>query len=208
MAKKKLVINDFNRKLVNVLNAYDIATKGWNPFTNYYSPIKLLRELDDTGYGMVVSKRSDGKSFAFKVIIYLAWQFCDYSSVIIRRTAEQIKPADLSRDQFLKIYEMFPQFNKKNYDGVMYYKKQWRGYWIDSKTQKRKYDDGFCEYCAVSISENVKSNRDIDNLFLILFDEFMSRDGYLPDEFVKYANLLSSFKYLTLTFLFKTSIIS
>lgn len=157
-------------------------------FDGHYSPIEILEK--NTSYKMVISKRSDGKTFAFRLLIYYAWQKYNYTSVIVRRLSESIKKSMIEND-FSKIFLLFPEINYKKYDGINCYNGVQRGYWLDEKG-KKKYDTAFVEYLAVSTSETTKSSKDYQNLFMILFDEFCSRSKYLPDEFNLWCNLLST----------------
>lgn len=177
---------NYDIKVNNVMNG--IRKDLINPFKNHYNPCKIMKQ--GTSYSMIISKRTDGKSFAFRLLIYYAWQKFGYVSAYIRRMESEIKPSEIAKD-YDKIFEIFPQINFKKYDGINLYRGGFRGYWVDDKG-KRKYDKTFVEYCSINCAENIKSTKDIQNLFLIVFDEFMSRDRYLPNEFIRFSNLLST----------------
>ena len=157
-------------------------------FNGYYNPLDILEK--QTSYKMVISKRSDGKSFAFRLVLYYAFQKFNYTSVIIRRLDSMIKPS-LIKNDFTKIFEMFPNINFKKYDGISYYSGTFRGYWINEKN-KKEYDKPFVEYLSVNTMETTKSSKDYTDLYMILFDEFLSRDKYLTNEYILWNNLLAT----------------
>ena len=173
-------------KALQVINAVKKDTP--KVFDGHYSPVEIMGK--NTAYKMVVSKRSDGKTYAFRYLIYYAWQKYSYTSVIVRRLAESIKSTMVKND-FEKIFKNHPNINFKKYDGIGYYNGVQRGFWLDDKG-KKKYDVPFCEYLAVSNQETTKSSKDYVNLFMVLFDEICSRGGFLPDEFNAWCNLLST----------------
>ena len=157
-------------------------------FKDHYNPIDVMKK--NTSYKMVISKRTDGKSYAFKLLIYYAFQKFDYNSVIVRRLDSMIK-ANMVRHDFDVIFERYPAINYKNYDGIAYYMGGHRGYWLDEKG-KKSFDKPFIEYLSVNTYETTKSSKDYQNLYLILFDEIISRNKYIPDEFIMWCNLLST----------------
>lgn len=161
-----------------------------NCFKNHYNPTEILTK--NTSYKMIISKRSDGKTYAMRLVLYYAFQKYGFTSVIVRRLAESIKKSMIEHD-FDKIFLEHPEINFKKYDGVGYYNQSIRGFWFTDETQKKKkYDTPFVEYLSVSNSETTKSSKDYQNLFMVLFDEICSRSKYLPDEFNMWCNLLST----------------
>ena len=75
---------------------------------------------------------------------------------------------------------------------VYYYSKRWYFCRYDDETQKREVaDEPFAYAFSISNGEHDKSTS-YPNINTILFDEFITRGQYLPDEFVAYMNLLST----------------
>ena len=90
---------------------------------------------------------------------------------------------------FDKAFSIVP--NKKKYDGYQLKNGAFCGYWIREKN-KKEYDKPFCYTHSLSAQETQKGTKDIPNLLFIVFDEFMSRDVYLNNEFIVFVNALST----------------
>jgi len=186
-----------NTKDINLVKV-DNVIRGINKdckkaFKDHYNPCYILSKK--CSYNMVISRRSDGKTFAMRLLIYYAWQKYGYTSVILRRLAEMIK-AKYVRNDFTKIFELFPEINFKKYDGMNYFNGTIRGYW-ERDNNVKEYDKPFVEYLSLSNQETSKSSKDYNNLFMILFDEFLSRDKYLggssgDSEYMAFMNICST----------------
>lgn len=158
-------------------------------FRGYYSPIPILSKK--CSYSMSIGGRDDGKTTAWLIVIMYAWQEYGYASVWMRRMAEALKPQFMA-ELFEKAFSegLLPN-HKKKYDGIAYKSRTFYGYWLN-KDNKKIYDEPFCYTYALSVGENAKSAYDKKTLAFIVFDEFMSRDIYLGNEFVIFTNAIST----------------
>ena len=158
-------------------------------FDGHYSPVEVLKT--NTPYILSYGGRNIGKTFAWLIIIYALWQEKGYESCIIRRMADTLK-SDKAGHMFDKVFELGIVPNKKAYTGITFRQKKWCGYWEDEKG-KRTYDKPFCY--SFSLSSKIEMNKgvlDIKNLGVVFFDEALTADNYLDDEWNRFQNALST----------------
>lgn len=157
-------------------------------FKGFYNPKPLLNA--GSTVSMIVSKRADGKTYGMLAVIWFAFQFFDYPSVYMRRLSESLKPSAIGQ-LFDNILNNPNVPNPKGYDGVTYRSGAFRGYWLEDG-KKKTYDEPFCYTMSLNAGETSKGTKDIRNVFMVLFDEFLSRDRYLPNEFLLWNNAMST----------------
>ena len=159
----------------------------------YYS---LDRILDlDASYNMIFGERSNGKTYA--VLKYALEQYFEDGGEIgiIRRWQEDIK-ATRAQAMFAALVannEVF-KISKGEYTGIHYF--SGRFYLCnysdsDGKPVYNKETDLLGYVFALSDTEHNKSIS-FPNIKTILFDEFLTRGAYLPDEFVLFMNSVST----------------
>ena len=173
--------NDYNKRRNRVLEAIPKRL-----FKGHYNPLNILKK--GCTYSMIIALRNNGKSTAMLILILYAWQMFDYPSCWIRRLKESLTPKQIGR-MFDTAFKIVP--NKKKYDGYQYKSGTFCGYWEDEHGKKH-YDAPFCYTQSLSSQESQKGTKDIKNLLFIVFDEFMSRDYYLSNEFITFVNTLST----------------
>lgn len=155
-------------------------------FKGHYNPIPVLKK--GATYSMIIALRNNGKSTAMAILILYAWQYFNYPSCWIRRLRESLTARNIST-LFNTAFKIVP--NKKKYDGIIFKSGTFVGYWENEKG-KKKYDAPFCYTQSLSSQESQKGTKDIKDLMFIVFDEFMSREYYLTNEFVTFVNTLST----------------
>lgn len=161
----------------------------------YYDIEHLLRAVPDARYYVVYNGRQNGKTYSvlWKAILrtYLRKGRC---GVYIRRKKETFEQgggqkvfADLVRD------DRIAEESSGEWDGIQYYGSRWYLTRQDTENDdKRIRDKQPCCYAyALNNVENVKSLA-VSNVGVIVLDEFISKDYYLPDEWVLFCNLLST----------------
>lgn len=164
----------------------EISKPEW--FAGYYSPLDVCKS--NTPYIFSYGGRNIGKTYAWVMLMYATWQLKDKKSVYMRRMADSIK-ASKARDKFEKIFQSGVIPNVKKYDGILYRAGTWCGYWDESG--KKKLDEPFCyTYALASSIEMNKGVLDIDNLGIIFFDEALTADSYLADEWQRFQNAIST----------------
>ena len=168
----------------------------------YWSPSKIL----DTGadYMVVYGQRSNGKTTGVE-----GYSITDYISsgyknqlAIIRRWEEDYKGKN-GTQMFDAIntngwiddkgkHHTIKQDTKGMYNMILYYSQRWYFAKIDDNGKiEYKSEDPFAIGFSITSEEHYKSTS-YPNITNILFDEFITRSYYLPDEFVKFQNLLST----------------
>ncbi len=160
----------------------------------YYSLEDILKF--NATYNMIIGMRSNGKTFSC-----LEWILDDYlktghAGAIIRRYELEFK-----KDKGKQLYESFI-FNKKGnlieqktegkYNSYRYNGSSFTLCKRDSNGEIESYDvNPFAYIFALSQEEHYKSIT-YPTIYNILFDEFISRDGYLDSEFLHFQNILST----------------
>lgn len=160
----------------------------------YYSLNKILSK--NTQYKVIFGKRSNGKTYA--TLAYGIKQFFATGKEIayIRRNRE-----DMSGKNSLTLFSnhvengLIEKYSKGVWTDVYYYGRRWYmcRYDEDEKGNRQRITDEkpFCYGFVLSGMEHDKSTS-YPNVRTIIFDEFLSRTGYLPDEFILFMNCLST----------------
>lgn len=146
-------------------------------------------------YRMIYGERSNGKTY--QVMELFLWDAYHYHKqfAYIRRLDEQLKGVNAER--LLSAFEengSIAAMTNGEWDGLLYRSRRW--YWTRTEVINDKYvtttsDEPIGFAFALSQTMNTKgaSYRGVQN---IAFDEFIDRDGYLPDDFVLFMNVLST----------------
>lgn len=160
----------------------------------YYSLDKILKK--NTQYKVIFGKRSNGKTFAvldrglqqyFKKGVEMAY---------IRRNREDLQGKN-GATLFNNLVELglIAKYSKGVWTDVYYYGRRWYfcRYETDDKghTNRITDDKPFCFGFVLSGMEHDKSTS-YPRVKTIIFDEFLSRSSYLPDEFILFMNCLST----------------
>lgn len=161
------------------------------PIERYYS----RDAIDKTGaaYRLIIGQRSNGKTYSVLKTIIEQYFTEGKRSAYIRRYAEEIMPKNLqllfSQDSLLQLIK---ELSGGEYNGTFY---RANCFYMAHYDEDGKIDHKdtvpFCVTRSINTWETTKG-QDAGELHLICFDEFMTRSGYLSDEFVKFCNLLSS----------------
>ena len=159
----------------------------------FYTLDNILRENAD--YNIIYGERSNGKTTA--VLAYALKDHIEsgYTNqlAIIRRWEEDYKGKN-GQQMFEGIVALgwVKDWTKGKYNSIMYYSQRWYLVLYDEDGNKKKQaSEPFAIGFSITSEEHYKSTSYPD-ITTILFDEFMTRSYYLPDEFVKFQNLLST----------------
>lgn len=154
-------------------------------------------------FNLVIGKRSNGKTFDWKTDLLDGYsKDRKYRGVYIRRKDTEVLPKNIAplfelpefdaitNEPVKQISDYFDgEFNSYEYKNrafTLVFRDEETGEVIKRDTQP------FCFTCALATWENRKGV-DVGEVRSICFDEFMTREPYLRDEFVKFMNVLSSF---------------
>ena len=163
------------------------------PKDGFYHIENLINQVPDARYYVVYSLRSNGKSFSVLEYILKRYLNGQGQGAIIRRYDLDFKQrrggamfAPLVSEGLVEAY------SKGVYNGVMY---QAGEFYLIHKNEAgetdKKSPEPFCYGFALTAGEHDKSTG-YPEVTTIVFDEFISRDGYLTDEFVLLMNQIST----------------
>lgn len=166
----------------------------------YYSLKNIL--LRQALYYIIFGERSNGKTFAVLEYALIEHINSGYQSQlgIIRRWTEDFKGKN--GDEFFKGFihnkvhgNYISKLTEGKYNDVVYQSKRWylANIYIDEngKEQKEVNNEPFAIGFSINEGEHYKS-LSFPLVDIILFDEFITRERYLNDEFVRFQNLLST----------------
>ena len=156
----------------------------------YYRLDNLDKE--NATYSMAIGERSNGKTYAVleRILDNYLKSGLTNQGAIIRRWAEDIK-SYRGQVMFNALLQNGKLINTI-WTGIDYKSRAWWLYYDDEKLNKRIYDKTpFCYAFCLSEQEHEKSVS-YPNITTVLFDEFLTRKTYLPDEFILFMNVLST----------------
>lgn len=152
------------------------------------------QQIDKTGakYRIIVSERSDGKTYAVKLKSLETYHKTGKQLAYIRRWDEDItgRRASTLYDDIVSNGEIERITNGK-YNNVVYKSRMWYLAFVADNGQRTVDEKPFCYGFSISAMTHDKSTS-YPNVTTICFDEFIDRRGYLPDEFTLFSNVLST----------------
>jgi hypothetical protein len=156
----------------------------------FYSLDRIKKE--NAIYNIIYGERSNGKSYAVLNEILLRYCQLGEEGAIIRRWHEDFR-GKRGQSVFSPLVknDLVVKYTHGKWTGVYYYSGRWFLCREDKDGHLVKEDNPFCYAFALTDAEHDKSTS-YPNVTTVLFDEFLSRSGYLPDEFVLFMNTLST----------------
>ena len=161
--------------------------------SKYYS----FSKIDKTGatYRLIIGQRSNGKTYGACKKILEQYIKTGKPSVYIRRMEEMIRPMNIE-GLFNPHRAYIEEQTEHKYNSIVYRQHKFYLARYDT-TDTGKYIktaqdlNPFCITYAISTVETTKGT-DPGEIYCVLFDEFITRQFYLANEFIKFQNLLSS----------------
>lgn len=156
---------------------------------DYYSLDNVLAE--NPTYAVIVGERSNGKTYAALELAIKRYCETGEQTALIRRWAEDFI-GKRGQAMFNAHIEngVVTKYSNGEWTGVYYYASKW--YLCRYENGKRVLDEEPMAYgFAISSNEHDKSTS-YPKITLCIFDEFIARGAYLPDEFVLFMNTLST----------------
>ncbi len=159
----------------------------------YYDSTNILKQK--ATYNLIIGQRANGKTYDWCHNILDQYLNGGLPSAYLRRREEMIKPTNIEH-LFDPHLEYIEKTSDGKWNGVCYRN---RSFFLcryeETQTGSRvKVDQDpnfFCRCYAISTAETTKG-QDVGALYSICFDEFVTRDFYLANEFILFQNLLSS----------------
>ena len=156
----------------------------------YWNP----KDIDETNavYRAVIGQRSNGKTYGTMKKVVEAYFDEGLPSGYIRRYAEEIRPKYVS-ELLAPHYKLIEKLSKGKYNSCAYRNNMFIPCYVDKESGKieTKADKPILYTVALN-TWNTTKGEDRGQLAYIVFDEFMTRDLYLKDEFAIFANIISS----------------
>ena len=158
----------------------------------YYTLNNILTYNAD--YNIIYGERSNGKTTA--VLRYALEDYIksNYTNqlAIVRRWEEDFKGKNGSQ-MFESIVNLgwVEELTKGKYNAIYYYSQRWYLAFYNEGEKTLQEEKPFALGFSITSEEHYKSTS-YPNIKNILFDEFITRQYYLPEEFVKFQNLLST----------------
>lgn len=158
---------------------------------NYYSMKNLLSK--GCVYNVMIGERSNGKTF----------QVHDYSLEDYKENGNQLGlirrwDTDFTGKRGQTMFDGIVNEGRVKYyfgdkwDGITYYSSRWFLSKFDRILGKKILDDTpFAYGFAINTAEHDKSTS-YPKIKTVFFDEFLTRNGYIPDEFITFQNIIST----------------
>lgn len=150
-------------------------------------------EIDSTNavYRMVIGQRSNGKTYGTMRDVIKDFIENEKPSAYIRRYAEEIRPKFL-QDLLTPHSDYIKKLSKGQWNSTYYRTNNFYLCRRDKNGDIVEKDGNPCLFALALNTWNTAKGADRGELNYIVFDEFMTRDGYLRDEFATFANIISS----------------
>lgn len=158
---------------------------------NYYSIYNIAKE--DYLYRMLIGERSNGKTYGADLLCLADYCLNGKQMALIRRWNEDFtgKRGQQMFDALVK-NGIISELTNGQWTGIYYFSSRWYLSKWDDKLQKTvKKEEPFCYAFSLNAGEHDKSTS-YPNIGNILFDEFIARLAYLPDEFILFMNTVST----------------
>lgn len=159
----------------------------------YYSLNNILSHNAD--YNLIYGERSNGKTTA--VLRYALEDFINSNYTnqlgIIRRWEEDFKGKNAKQmTENIVNLGWITDLTDGKYNSIYYYSQKWYLCYYDEDGEKLcQTEKPFAMGFALTSEEHYKSSS-YPYIKTILFDEFITRNYYLPEEFIKFQNILST----------------
>ena len=157
----------------------------------FYDLKNILSKNAD--YNIIFGERSNGKTYAALKYGLENYIKTGEQMAYIRRWREDLRG---KRTESLFANHtangLIEELTGGKYNEVFYISNKWFLSYYDAEKQKRTPDTTpFCYGFCLSEQEHEKSSS-YPNITTVVFDEFLTRRYYLPDEFMLFMNLLST----------------
>lgn len=157
----------------------------------YYSLNEILKK--NAKYNVIFGERSNGKTYS--VLLHGLKNYCEKGEqmALVRRWAEDL----VSRKRGATMFDALvgdgwiSKLTKGEWSGVYFLGLQWFLCRYNEKHERIVADEPFCFGFSISAMEHDKSTS-YNRITTICFDEFITRNSYLPDEFVLFENVCST----------------
>ena len=154
-----------------------------------------LDRINKTGalYRIAIGKRSNGKTYAGLKYTLEQYVKTGAQCAYIRRRKEDILTREMMSlyDNLIE-HKVIEELTDGQYNTVIYdVRRFYLAFRAENGEITAKDTTPCCYVFAINVSEHSKSTS-YPKIKYIIFDELLSRSGYVPDEFMLFSNLLST----------------
>lgn len=153
--------------------------------------LKPILKLNAT-YSMIIGERSNGKTYS--VLNYGLKQFFETGeqTAIIRRWQEDFKSKRATQMYAALVSNgLVEKYSKGEWTDIYYYAGKWYPCRYEEDAKRITSEKPIAFAFSLASMEHDKSTS-YPEVTTVLFDEFLTRGYYLPDEFVTFMNVLST----------------
>lgn len=155
----------------------------------YYSLDKIMKV--GALYNIIYGQRSNGKTYAVVDLFLDHYAKTGVPSAYIRRLDSELVPKELEQLTSPHIPKV-EKWTKGKYNTIVYKSRKFYFAWYNDEDGKYILDENPAIYC-MSLNTSIKSKgADRGKIAYTLFDEFLTRQFYLANEFVTYCEILST----------------
>lgn len=195
-AKKEILPAEYQQTFLpndEQVNVYDVPSRAEQPQEKmkFYSLNNILSKNCD--YNVIFGERSNGKTYAVLEHGIRNYIKTGEQMAYIRRWREDLR-GKRAESLFANHVNngLIEKLTDGKYNEVFYLSGKWFLSFMNTETGKRSPDiQPFCFGFCLSEQEHEKSSS-YPNITTVVFDEFLTRRYYLPDEFMLFMNMLST----------------
>lgn len=160
----------------------------------YYSLSKILRK--NATYNVIFGERSNGKTYAvLKHALEKYWKTREQLAIVRRWTDDFVGKRGQTIMSSLTSNgngeNIVSKITEGEWTGVYYYASKWFLCRYDENEKRETSEDPFAYGFSITAQEHDKMTS-YPRVTTILFDEFLTRTGYVTDEFVLFMNVIST----------------
>lgn len=156
----------------------------------WYTLDNILKE--DADYNIIFGERSTGKTYAVKKrIIERNYKYGEDGAIIRRYDLDFKGKRGNSLFDDIVMNGEIEKLTNGEWTNVMYWSDSWYFCKFDAGRKRIRAAEPFCYSFTLASVEHDKSSS-FPKVQTILFDEFITRSAYLPNEFVLFQNQLST----------------
>lgn len=159
----------------------------------YYDISHLLKDYPDAYYYMAFGERSNGKTYS--ALDYALVRYFKYGEqfAYIRRFGEDVKRKNLQTLLAAHIEnQRLIELSGGSFNAINYVGGKFVPYFYDEEKNKTEMANEPIGYSFDLNSMEHHKSTSYPKITTVIFDEFLSRQGYLPNEFVLFMNTLST----------------
>ena len=158
----------------------------------FYDIRRVLKDYPKAYYYVIFGERSNGKTYSALRYALERYAKNNEQFAYLRRYGEDIRPKNLS-NLFSGHIEnkVIVELTKGEWTGISYTRSKFYFERINENGEREVTDEPCGFAFDINSMEHFKSTS-FPRITTVIFDEFMSRSGYLPNEFILFTNALST----------------